>query len=448
MKRFKGVVAILLGIGLALFAAACSSKDGGTNGDMAGAVSSNAAGASASASASGSAKEPEKDVKLRIAWWGSQSRHDATIRALDAYTEKHPKITFEPEYAGFDAYFDKLATVAAARNAPDVIQMDIAYLKQYVENGQLLELTGVDTSHINPGLLESGMLDGKLYAIPLGDNVKGMAYNKVMVDKIGIKPPSDGWTWEDYFQFGRDAKAKLGADVYPLVDSTNSNSLYNMYQVSHGKGDVVSSDGHFNLDRDTFLEFQSTFVQLRKEGVVPPAELSVTHKKFDPQNDLMAKGVMLIQDIYAAQATSVDSMNPGNFALVTIPKGVQKGGWITPSMFWSISANSEHAEQGQQFIDWFVNDLDAGKILGTSRGIPVSSVVLDGLLPDMKDADKMALDLLEVGSVDAPLIPTNPGRWNGWLEKDYVTVTEKLMFGKTTPEEAYDELVKLAKQYQ
>ena len=444
MKLSRRVFVIMLCIGLTVFAAACGSQNGGSGGKSSNSPSSSSPGSSEAVSKVGE----EKNIKLRINWWGSQTRHDTTIRALDMYTELNPHITFEPEYSGFDAYWDKLATVAAARNAPDIIQMDITYLKQYVDNGQLLEITNVDTSSIDPGLLETGMLNGKLYALPLGNNVKGFAYNKVIVDKIGIKAPFDGWTWDDYFQFGRDAKAKLGADVYPLVDSTNSHGVYNQYQVSQGKGDIVSSDGDFNLDRDTFLQFQNTLLELRKEGVVPPAEVSITHKKFDPLNDLMAKGVILIQDIYAAQATSVDSMNPGNYALVTVPEGIQKGGWITPSMFWSISVNSPYAEQGLKFIDWFVNDVEAGSILGTSRGIPVSSKVLNELLPGMGDADKMALDLLAVGSVDAPIIPTNPGHWSGWIDKDYVTVTEKLMFGKITPEQAYDELVKLAKQYQ
>ncbi len=62
------------------------------------------------ASAAGS-----KPVKLRITWWGAQSRHDATLKILDLYTKKNPNITFEPEYSGWDGYIDKLTTQAAAK---------------------------------------------------------------------------------------------------------------------------------------------------------------------------------------------------------------------------------------------------------------------------------------------------------------------------------------------
>ncbi|MFH5186840.1 extracellular solute-binding protein [Paenibacillus sp. TAB 01] len=78
-------------------------------------------GSAAGGAAAGSADKP---VKLRIVWWGSQARHDATLKALDAYTKKHPNVTFEPEFSGFDGYADKLATQAAAKNAPDIIQIE------------------------------------------------------------------------------------------------------------------------------------------------------------------------------------------------------------------------------------------------------------------------------------------------------------------------------------
>jgi multiple sugar transport system substrate-binding protein len=73
-------------------------------------------------------------VKLRILWWGSQARHDVTLKVLDLYTVKHPNVTFEPEYQGFDGYLDKLSTQAAAKNAPDVFQMDAAWFNDWASS--------------------------------------------------------------------------------------------------------------------------------------------------------------------------------------------------------------------------------------------------------------------------------------------------------------------------
>ncbi|MBP1966439.1 ABC transporter substrate-binding protein [Paenibacillus aceris] len=395
-----------------------------------------------------SAGDAAKPVKLRIDWWGAQTRHDLTLKVLDLYTKQHPNVTFEPEYSGWDGYWDKLATEVAAKNAPDIYQMDPAYLNQYVTNNQLAELKNTNTSNMEPSLLNTGKVNDRLYAIPLGKNINGMAYNKVLVNKLGITAPHNDWTWDEYFQFGRDAKAKLGKDSYALLDSTTNIEMADMYQISQGKGSMILDNGKFNLDKDSFIKFQTTYAQLRKEGVVPPPEVSVTNQDLDPQNDLMVKNKVLIRQLYAAQSTALDSMSPGSYAMVTVPKEKQKGGWLTPSMYWSISSNSPNKTEAEKFVDWFINSNEAGDILGTSRGVPVSSKVLDHVSPSFSAADKMGVDLLTKGAQDAPPFPFTPEKWSGWRAKDYVTATEKLMFGKSTPEQAYNELVEMSKQYQ
>ena len=55
-------------------------------------------------------------VNLRMVWWGSQERHDATLKVLDLYKEKNPNVTFETEFSGWEGYWDKLATQSAAQN--------------------------------------------------------------------------------------------------------------------------------------------------------------------------------------------------------------------------------------------------------------------------------------------------------------------------------------------
>ena len=44
----------------------------------------------------GHAAEP---IELRVAWWGSQNRHDRTLEAHPALEEMYPHITVLPEYA-------------------------------------------------------------------------------------------------------------------------------------------------------------------------------------------------------------------------------------------------------------------------------------------------------------------------------------------------------------
>ena len=56
----------------------------------------------------------EEEITLRMAWWGSQTRHDRTIAAIELYESLHPNIKFEYEYYSFDDYFTKLKTLVAS----------------------------------------------------------------------------------------------------------------------------------------------------------------------------------------------------------------------------------------------------------------------------------------------------------------------------------------------
>ncbi|WP_155971363.1 ABC transporter substrate-binding protein [Paenibacillus sp. Soil522] len=422
---------VLLSAIMLLTAAACSGNDKNTTAES----TEQAAEAS--------------QVKLRILWWGSQSRHDATLKALDLYTQKNPNVTFEPEFSGWDGYWDKLATQSAAKNAPDIIQMDASYLAEYAGRNQLADLsTGVATGDIDAALLNTGKYQDKLYAIPLGNNAIGMAYNKEAVEKLGITKPANGWTWDQFFAFGKEAKAKVGSDKYVLPDLSAAFGQYVNYQLSKGLGQVFTDDGKLNLDKDSYLEFERKFAELRKEGIVPPGEVSVTDKELDPQLDLMVNGTTLVRIVHAAQANSFDSLKPGVFDFVTIPKNEQAGGWLKPSMFWSASANSEHVEEAKKFIDWFINDPEAAEILGTSRGVPVSSKIVESLTPKFNAPDKMGISLITNTAPDAQLYVPEPKGWSNFTQKDFKAVGEKIMFGEITPEQAYEELAVLAKDYE
>ncbi|SDO03740.1 ABC-type glycerol-3-phosphate transport system, substrate-binding protein [Paenibacillus sp. yr247] len=404
-------------------------------------------GTSTSDTAANSASN--KPIKLRIMWWGSQARHDATLKALNAYTQKHPNITFEPEFSGIDGYADKLATQASAKNAPDIIQMDAKWLAEYAGRNQLADLSkGIRTEDIDKSLVDSGKYKDKLYAIPLGNNANGMIYNKNTVDKLGVTPPNNNWTWDQYFQFGKDAKAKLDKGKYALMDATADYDTYTSYQVSQGKGYPVTADGKFNIDKETWLGFIKKYAELRKDGIVPTPEITTTDIEYDAKMDLMNNETVLVRRTLAAIFPGYESLKPGAYMLVKTPKGTQAGGWLKPSMFWSVSADSKYAEESKKFIDWFVNENEASDILTTTRGIPVSNKILAYMAPKFTAADKQQGELIKSVAPDAQ--PFNPGAkgWSNYTSKDYKDVGEKVLFGKLTPEAGYDELVKKAKDYQ
>ena len=71
-------------------------------------------------------------VALRMSTWGNDSRLKLTEEAIAAFEKANPGITVQVENSEFGSYWDKLATQTAGGDAPDVIQMDEAYIAAVV----------------------------------------------------------------------------------------------------------------------------------------------------------------------------------------------------------------------------------------------------------------------------------------------------------------------------
>ncbi|CQR57268.1 ABC transporter substrate-binding protein [Paenibacillus riograndensis] len=441
----KSFLAIALMAMVATSAACGNNSNNGaaannTEGGSTAATTAPAAGAGGTGSGSG---EP---VTLTVAWWGSQARHDATLKALDQYKALNPNVTFQTQFSGWDGYFDKLAVQYSAKSAPDIIQMDAAYLNDYAGRGLLADLKEVNVENIEATTMDGGKVNGTQYAVPLGVAALGMVYDKTVVEKLGLEAPKFGWTWDDYYAFGEAAKAKLGEDKYVFADQSADLVDYTAYQYSMGKGYIFDAEGNLSVDKDTWIGFMTKMDELRKKGILTPADITTTDKELDPQLDSVINGNAVVRHLFSNQVGSIEALKPDAFGYASMPYGTEAGGWLKPGMFWSVNAQSAHQAEAVKFVDWFVNNEEAGKTLGLTRGTPVNSKVVEALTPTFSDADKTSLDFLNQVTPDAQKFINDPQGW-GNFKNDYKTIVEKLQFGQSTPEEAYAELLKTAEQY-
>lgn len=130
----------------------------------------------ASTEASSASTTADGKTQLNILWWGSQTRHELTTQMLEKFQEKNPDIEVVMDYSDWDGYWTKLPAQVAGGQTPDVFQMDYAKLAQYVENGVMAPLDdyvadgSLDLSNVAQSVIDSGSIDGKLYAVSTGTN--------------------------------------------------------------------------------------------------------------------------------------------------------------------------------------------------------------------------------------------------------------------------------------
>src|SRR4051812_45495381 len=155
-------------------------------------------------------------VTLRVSTWGNDSRLKITQKAVDAFTAANPNIKVNIENSEWTAYWDKLATATAGKNAPDVIQMDESYIAAYGGRHALLDLTkeksSLDLSAMDPKVLDTGKVDGTLVGAPIGIANFSIGANPQLLKKAGVSLPDDKtWTWDQLAQMSAQVSQKLGS---------------------------------------------------------------------------------------------------------------------------------------------------------------------------------------------------------------------------------------------
>ncbi|MFD1953855.1 ABC transporter substrate-binding protein [Paenibacillus thailandensis] len=383
---------------------------------------------------------------LSIMWWGPDERHEATKKALDIYSQQNPGVKFKPEYMAWEAYWQKLPTLAASKTITDVLQMDAAYIQEYVSRGQLEDLSDIDlTGIVDPKVIDNLKIGGKLYGIPLSQNAQGMAYNKAELEQYGIPLPHKDWTYDEYFQWARDAKAKLPEGKYPIGDTTTWD-FYNYYQTSMGKPPIMADGGKtFTLDKELFMKFYGIYEEFRKEGIVPPAEKAAAFLENDPQADPMASGTVMTRGATTGSVSALEQLMPGKVGVVNMPTGPAGGGWAQSTIFLSVSANSKNKEEAKKFVKWFITDKEAGKALGLTRGIPINPEIYAELEPTLEAKDKLGKEIYDQ-SVDKALPFYSPAAgFSEWVDT-YKKEMDAVTFGQQSIEDAFEKIDKLGKE--
>ncbi|TCL69920.1 multiple sugar transport system substrate-binding protein [Hydrogenispora ethanolica] len=389
-------------------------------------------------------------VTLRVAWWGNPTRDARTQKVIEMYMAKNPNVTIETETTGWAGYWDKLATQAAANNLPDVIQQDYAYITQYAQKNLLLDLTPaikskkIDLTGVSENYLSGGKVKRKYYGINLGTNAWCIVYDPAVLKKAGVAPPSPDWTWADFEALATEIYKKTGVQTMPYSTVEPRVLFQNMLRQT-GKpffGADVTKLG-FN-DTKVLIQFYESQLRLLKSGVlIKPETAFVTTT---PQESPFAKGQSWLEFVWSNQVVAFQAAANRPVALALCPKianSKRPGTFFKPSMFFSVTRSSANKEEAIKFINYFMNDIEANKVLLAERGIPVVPKVRE-VLQDMVDpVNKQVFEYISMvgkGHVSPIDPPDPPGA--GEVLKAFRNIDQEVLYGTISPKDAAKKFLK------
>ena len=384
-------------------------------------------------------------AEMALAWWGNPTRNKNTEAMIAAYTQANPDVKISGQPGEFNSYWDKLATQTAGGTAPDIIQMDMAYIAEYGTRGALLDLKDVDVSKFVEGTVDSGKINDTLVGVNAGINSALFFANPTVFEKAKMELPDDStWTWDQMAEVGAEVASKAGVPL-GIASVMGSDPLFATFLRQNGK-ELFTPDG-LGFEAAEAQAWYDLMVKFQKaKALGTPEQISEESAKPLDQSAIVT-GRAGMQYYNSNQLEAVSAAAGGDYLMEMVRgpslagKATERKTWYKASMLWSASAKTKNPEAAVAWINWFANDPAAADIDKAERGIPPNSELLAGVTPKLSEAQQVVAKYITDIKPEVANTPIAPPPGGGTLAEVLFRNGIDVLFGRTSSADAAQKFV-------
>lgn len=232
---------------------------------------------------------------VRLSGWVSSPQETKLLKKLlESFESKYPDINVKYEPISGN-YMQKIQTMLAAGNAPDVFYLDSSEAPTLMSTGalqpidQYIEESDFNLDDFFDSLLNGFTWEGNVYGLPKDVSTLALFYNKELFDEAGVEYPDQSWTWQDYISAGekitKDTDGDGKIDQWGMVlTSSLSRFLPFVYQ---NEGKFIDVEERKMVAGENTLEALEFYSDLKNEH-----EIATTPSGVGAQwlGDALAKG--------------------------------------------------------------------------------------------------------------------------------------------------------------
>jgi oligogalacturonide transport system substrate-binding protein len=417
--------------------------------------SSTAASSKASKASSSSSKTGKDydECTIKLDWWGGDSRHEATLKAVEAFEKKYPGIKVETNYNAWKGWETSKALEYQSKQGADVTQINFNWIGDYDANGDVfLDLNEVSdaldlTQWDEKDLAKAKDSKGAQAAVPVSITGRTFYWNKTTFDKAGLETPK---SLDDLMNAGKVFQEKLGEDYYPLYLGEYDRALFMSFWMQAQSGEpIIDEDGKLTASQEDFQKGMEFIKSLEDGHVIPTIEFAQSHaidtlNQYDGFINGEIAGVFewdsainkYIKNLAEGQELVVGQELEG---LGDKASGVSS----KASMLFAITKYTEHPHEAALLLNFLLNEEEGVDAMGTQRGIPASKAAYDYLDKEGR-LDKLTVEAHQ-SVLDADPMYFSPKFDNADLKGDtgkYISVFDSFSTGETDAAGAAETLYK------
>ncbi len=317
------------------------------------------------------AVKEEQPTEIVFSWWGNDSRHEYTIRAIRRFEKSHPKIKVSLKYSNWVGYSERIRMEMMSNTEADVMQINYPWLQEYSPDGNRFFDLYKDRGDINLVSFteeeeEMGTIDGKLNALPISLNTPAFYWNQTLLSSHGLEVPA---TWEDLFAM---AKVLSRENIYCI--STEPQFVWFLctaYAEQQSGHKLLGEEGELLFAQEDLALMMEFYQRLIDEGVLMPVD---TFDKYDLAKQVTAGAVGWTN---SAEAYCEEAVAEG-FEMVVgkqlASSDAKRSGWYyKPTVLYAVSANTEHPKESVLLLNFLLNNREMTLEQKLEKGVPVSN---------------------------------------------------------------------------
>ncbi|MCJ8507910.1 ABC transporter substrate-binding protein [Rhizobium lemnae] len=401
----------------------------------------------ATAFAATSLGQVSQAADLRMSWWGGDSRHKVTQEALKVCGDRYGH-KIAAEFTGFDGHLEKVTTQIAGGTEADIMQINWPWLPLFSIKGdgfadlnQFKDI--IDLSQWSADDLAAGTMNGKLNGLSVSTTGRVFMFNKTALDKAGVAIPT---TWDELFKAAKAVKEKIGPDAYPMnaVKETAVLLISLNATQSTGKDLVDPATKKVAWKPEELAKAIDFYGKMVKDGVVMSqksvaAEGNLNLFESPKWADGRISGSYEWDSTFSKYADPLKGQKLEPVAILKASDAKTDGVYRKPSMVFSISKRSKDPKAAAQIVNCLLNEPEAIKILGTSRGLPASKIAAKTLT----DGGKIEAELLKAHDIivkaNGPTV--SPLNEHPEIRSVFLDALEEYAYGQIDSKEAAETII-------
>jgi len=363
----------------------------------------------------------------------SPERTETLKSIVKTFEDANPGTDVEIISLPWGPSFEKLATMVAAGDSPDVVEMPDMWLALYANNGWLESLepylkTWDHTSELNQRTLQlARVIRNTAYMLPYGFYLRALYYNKKMFAAAGVAAAPK--TVEEFIAAAKKISAAPGKYGYCLRGGAGGVNGWMMFGALEAGDDAYfHADGTSTFTDAGWVRGFTTLADLYHAGLAPPDSVNWGY------NDIVAgfySGVCAMIDNDPDALIAIASrMKPDDYGIAPWIKGV--GGKSFPTIGyggWSMFAKSEHKDLAWKLIatlDGVTGSLNWNHRIGA---LPIyTAAASDPMYADPRF--KGWFDELADPDVEPMIMPMDLRAWALFVSSVVPRTSQSLLLGK------------------